>query len=82
MKEQLFDEIGIAYAQNGNKYPDFLAMNDDTYRHIMQVGEVPAGFDYRSLNWEKQTILGLKVLLDNDIKGGEVKLLYCKKTVK
>ena len=78
----LLDEIGIAYAKNRRKYPDYLLMNRDTYIAIMTLQVFPEGFDPHSLNCDRRTILGIRVLFEEDLNTGDVQFLYCKKEIK
>jgi hypothetical protein len=78
MITKLFDEIGIAYAENKRKYPDRLIMNHLTYGMIMG-GRVPEDFPKRSLNRDDHTILGIRVIFDEQVRDNAVEMFYRKK---
>jgi len=80
MINKLFDEIGVAYAENKKKYPDYILINHTTYGMVMY-GKVPEDFPKRSLDRDNHTILGIRVIFDEKLKDNQIKLLYCKKAI-
>lgn len=80
MINKLFDSIGEAYAENKRQYPHYLAMTHTTYGMVMY-DKIPEGFPKKALDRDNHTILGIRVIFDEKIEEGEIRMLYNKKTI-
>ena len=68
MINKLFDEIGLAYAENKRQYPSYLVMTHDTYGMIMY-NKVPEGFiKRRSIEITEQFLISLFYLMRRLLK--------------
>lgn len=80
MIEKVFDELGMAYIENGKKYPHYLLMNHTTYGMIMH-NRIPEHMSKKSLDRDNRTIFGIPVIFDEKLGENQIKMLYCKKTI-